>query len=211
MQKMHVVTFQVLPSPKNMHIMKKTPSTLKVWLKNKCFLLHQAARTPRPCSRRPSRCCPAATARSTSTAPSPAACSVPAACSRSGAWTVAAATAVARWCASVPVEAGWFTGSRRGATPAGRSSPLASTPGCLPLAAGYAEPLGATTGSEDGKVQSVSLALWGWHRLIYVRRDSSLLFAISTYFSNLSVFFAADWTFSQWVFFSLSIIAWFTW
>lgn len=132
MQNINFVFFQLLPS------------TLI-----SSFLLHQAALTPRPCNRRRSHCCPAATARSTSTVPSPAACSVPAACSQSAAWTVAAATAEARWCASVPVGAGWFTGSRRGATPAGRSSPPACTPGCRPSAAGYAGPLGATMGSED--------------------------------------------------------------
>lgn len=112
--------------------------------------LFQVAPTPRPFSRRRSPCSPVATASSISTAPSQAACSVPAACTRGGAWTVAAATAAGRWCASAPEGGGWFTGSRRGATPAGRSSRPVSTPKSLPSACGFGKWLDARTEKPNG-------------------------------------------------------------
>lgn len=126
------------------------------------FSPSQAAHTPRPCSRRPSLYCLAATATSTSTVLSPAACSAPAASRRRDGWTVAAGTAEVRWCASVPEGVGWFTGSRPGVTPAGPNSPPASTPKCPPSAPGSVKWSDVMTGrgqARTGGWQSKSIEL----------------------------------------------------
>lgn len=122
------------------------------------LLVSQVVLTPRPSSKLHSRCSPAATASSTSTAHSQAACSVPAARTRRGAWTVAVATVAGRWCASAAEAGGWFMGSRPGATPAGLSAPPASTPKSPPSAPGSGKSSGGTTRRTRGKLRRTSFS-----------------------------------------------------
>lgn len=146
--------------------------THKLILNCNLFSLSQAARTLRPCSRRPSPYSLVVTATSISMVPSQAACSAPAASSRRGVWTVAAVIVEVHWCASVLEGAGWFTGSRPGAMPAGHNSPPVSTPKSLPSAPGYAKWLDVMT--EKSKSDERWMTNWNNWPLAWLAKTFSI-------------------------------------